>query len=406
VATGRLPDPNSSPLTAKGDLYTYSTVPAKLAVGSDGDTLLADSSATTGLRWGSNLGFTAGKNRIINGNMTIDQRNSGSSVTLSSSPVYLVDRWNGLEDTDGVMTAQQDSSAPSGFAKSLKFTTTTADTSLSASQQTRSYQFIEGSNVVDFAFGTAAAKTVTLSFWVRSSLTGTFAGSLREYNATRSYVFTYSISSADTWEYKTITIPGDTSGTYAKDNLGALAVIFNLGSGSNYQTTANQWTAGSYWATSGAVSVIGTLNATWYVTGVQLEIGSVATAFQTAAGTIAGELAACQRYYYRLYPNLTNKGLGVGFNYSTTASFCMVPFPVTMRIRPTAVEQSGTASHYSVLSSSAATLTCTAVPTYDAWTTTAAGWVNSTVSTGLTAGNGTFFNALTADAYLGWSAEL
>ena len=144
------------------------------------------------------------KNRIINGDMRIDQRNAGASVTLTNTGVYTVDRWQGVEDTDGGMTAQQDSSAPAGFVNSLKCTTTTADGSLSATQYAVVLQKIEGTNISDLAWGTANARTVTLSFWVRSSLTGTFGGSLSNSANNRSYPFTYSISSANTWELSTL----------------------------------------------------------------------------------------------------------------------------------------------------------------------------------------------------------
>jgi hypothetical protein len=227
--------------------------------------------------------------------MRIDQRNAGASVTLTSSAPYTVDRWLGIEDTDGGMTAQQDSSAPTGFNNSLKFTTTSADSSLSAAQTCRMQQHIEGFNIADLGWGTANAKTVTLSFWVRSSLTGTFAGGLRNYDANRGYPFNYTISAANTWEYKTITIAGDTTGTWNTTNSGGIAVIFDLGSGSNYQSTVNTWGAGNYFSTSGATSVIGTNGATWYLTGAQLEQNTTATPFERRMyGT---ELALCQRYY-------------------------------------------------------------------------------------------------------------
>ncbi len=155
--------------------------------GSNGITFNDGSSQTAAA---SPLGL---KNRIINGDMRIDQRNAGASVTLTSSAPYTVDRWLGLEDTDGGMTAQQDSSAPTGFNNSLKFTTTSADSSLSAAQTCRMQQHIEGFNIADLGWGTANAKTVTLSFWVRSSLTGTFAGGLRNYDANRGYPFNYTL---------------------------------------------------------------------------------------------------------------------------------------------------------------------------------------------------------------------
>jgi len=235
------------------------------------------------------------KNRIINGDMRIDQRNAGASVTLTSGGVYTVDRFIGFEDTDGAMTAQQDTSAPTSFVNSLKFTTTTADASLSASQFSIVQHRIEGTNVSDLAWGTANAKTITLSFWVRSSLTGTFGGALLNSAQNRSYPFTYSISVADTWEQKTITVAGDTSGTWLTTTGIGLNVCFGLGVGSTLSGTAGSWAGAAYYSATGATSVIGTVNATFYITGVQLEVGSVATPFERRPyGT---ELALCQRYY-------------------------------------------------------------------------------------------------------------
>jgi hypothetical protein len=237
----------------------------------------------------SSFGF---KNRIINGAMVIDQRNAGAAITAGG---FSVDRFGIAISTDGAFSAQQDSSAPAGFTNSVKCTTTTADASLSASQYWLFRQRIEGYNVADLDFGTANAKTVTLSFWVRSSLTGTFGGSIMNSAANRAYPFTYTISVADTWEQKSVTIAGDTSGTWLKTNGNGMVVVWSLGIGSNYQSTANAWAAGEYYGTSSSTSVIGTLNATWYVTGVQLEVGSTATSFDYRPyGT---ELALCQRYY-------------------------------------------------------------------------------------------------------------
>ena len=240
----------------------------------------------------NSLGF---RNRIINGDMRIDQRNAGASVTLTSGVIYTVDRFIGLEDTDGAMTAQQDSSAPVGFVNSLKLTTTTADATLGSTQFSNLQQRIEGTNVADLAWGTANAKTVTLSFWVRSSLTGTFSGSVSNSAFNRSYPFTYTISVADTWEYKTVTIPGDTTGTWLTTTGVGIRLVFSMGEGSDYAGTAGSWVGSLKTGVTGATSVIGTLDATWYVTGVQLEVGSVATPFERRPfGT---ELALCQRYY-------------------------------------------------------------------------------------------------------------
>ena len=234
---------------------------------------------------------TMGRNRVVNGAMEIAQRGT-SAVTATGS--YPVDRFPVFYSMDGAVSVQQDSSAPAGFINSTKFTTTTADTSLSASQYVLFQHKIEGTNIADLAWGTASAKTVTLSFWVRSSLTGTFSGSLVNNGFNRSYPFTYSISAADTWEQKSITIAGDTTGTWLTTNGVGIRISWSLGVGSNFQGTANTWAGAEYYGASGETPVIGTLNATWYITGVQLEAGSVATSFERRS--YGQELALCQRY--------------------------------------------------------------------------------------------------------------
>ena len=233
-----------------------------------------------------------GRNRVVNGAMEIAQRGT-SAVTASQS--FPVDRFKIIHSIDGALSMQQDSSAPAGFISSAKLTTTTADTSLGTSQYVFFQQRIEGTNTADLAWGTASAKTVTLSFWVRSSLTGTFGGTLMNSGYTRSYPFSYTISAADTWEQKTITIAGDTTGTWLTDTGIGIRLSFGLGIGSTYSGTAGAWASSELYAPTGATSVIGTLNATWYITGVQLEAGSVATSFERRSyGT---ELQLCQRYY-------------------------------------------------------------------------------------------------------------
>jgi hypothetical protein len=280
---------------------------------------------------GTTTGYYGFKNRIINGAMVIDQRNAGASVTLASGGTYTVDRWQGYEDTDGVMTAQQNSSAPTGFINSLKLTTTTADSSLASTQFALIQQKIEGFNISDLGWGTASAATVALSFWVRSSLTGTFGGSLRNSAQTRSYPFTFTISTADTWEQKTITIAGDTSGTWLTTNGIGIHVAFGLGVGSTYSGTAGAWATAQYFSATGATSVIGTLNATYYITGVQLEKGSTATSFDYRPyGT---ELALCQRYYIKYSGNGTR--FYGGRTESTSAAVWQCALPVEMRTVPT-----------------------------------------------------------------------
>ena len=276
------------------------------------------------------IGF---RNRIINGAMAIDQRNAGASVSYSgSTSAYSVDRWLGFQNTDGAFTLQQVSDAPSGYINSLKFTTTTADASLGSTQWAAVRQSIEGLNVFDLAFGSASAASITVSFWVKSSLTGTFGGAILNSAENRSYPFNYTISAANTWEQKSVTIPGDTSGTWLTTNGVGLRLVFGLGVGSTYSGTANAWTGSSYiYSSTGATSVIGTLNATWQITGVQLEKGSTATSFDYRPyGT---ELALCQRYYVK-YANSGTGFLGITGQVSgTNGSYFL--FPISMRATPT-----------------------------------------------------------------------
>jgi hypothetical protein len=239
------------------------------------------------------------KNRIINGAMVIDQRNAGASVTPDNT--YTLDRWFYGSTQNSKVTIQQNAGSvtpPVGFSNYLGVTSSSAY-SITSSDIFYVRQPIEGFNTADLMFGTANAKTVTLSFWVYSSLTGTFGGSLRNSASSRSYPYSYTISSANTWEYKTITIPGDTTGTWvgATNGIGML-VHFGLGVGSTYSGTAGAWAGANYLSATGATSVVGTNGATFYITGVQLEVGSTATSFDTRS--IGQELMLCQRYYKRI----------------------------------------------------------------------------------------------------------
>jgi hypothetical protein len=255
------------------------------------------------------------RNRILNGNMVIDQRNAGAAVTPANATVtYTLDRWFGFEDTDGACSIQQVTDAPTGFVNSLRFTTTTADSSLSASQRVFLAQRVEGFNTADLAWGTASAATVTLSFWVRSSLTGTFGGALQNGAFNRAYPFTYTILAANTWEQKTVTIAGDTTGTWTTNNSSGIQVAFGLGVGTDNSGAAGSWAASNLQSANGAVSVIGTLNATFYITGVQLEAGSIATPFERRPyGT---ELQLCTRYFYKTFP----QNVAPAFNLGVTNS--------------------------------------------------------------------------------------
>ena len=258
------------------------------------------------------------KNRIINGAMVIDQRNAGASVTISTSGVYALDRWKNRANGGGAFSVQQSSTAPAGFNTAVVYTVTTVDSSIAAGDNYWIIQDIEGYNVADLGFGTANAQTITMSFWVRSSVTGTYSVFLS--NGTtydRGYVATYTINAANTWEQKSVTIAGDTTGTWGKTNGGGLSAGFNLGAGTTYQTTAGSWGSAFVQATSGTTQWISNAGATFYITGVQLEKGSTATSFDYRPyGT---ELALCQRYYEKTHDTGTAPGTNTTTGFWTVA---------------------------------------------------------------------------------------
>ena len=344
--------------------------------------------------------YTGFKNRIINGAMPVSQYYGSTDTAVTGSVQYMVDRWRSIEITDGAMSVQQSTTSTAGFNNSMKFTVTTADASLSAGQLCGFNQFIEGYNTADLGWGTANAATVTLSFWVRSSLTGTFAGAFRNSATDRTYIFTYTISSANTFEYKTITVAGDTSGTWDKTNGAGIDVIFSLGTGTTYQGTAGSWQASAAFNTSGAVSVIGTLNATFYITGVQLEKGSTATSFDYRPYPV--EFSMCQRYYQKVTTSESGKGIGVGFYYTTTTAIAQIPFQTYMRATPTADVNSGT-NYFSLFTNGAGdnfdTVSLNEASTYTAAVT------NTTQASGV-AGMAGQFKTNNASASLAFSAEL
>ena len=343
------------------------------------------------------------KNRIINGDMRIDQRNAGASVNPASGQ-YTLDRWSIFVAQTSKLTIQQNAGSvtpPDGFTNYLGVTSSAA-TTVGSTDFYYIRHLIEGYNVSDLNFGKSTAKTITISFWVRSSLTGTFGGSLRNSANDRSYPFSYTISAANTWELKSITITGDTTGTWLTTNGTGLDISFSLGMGSTYSTTAGSWAAGNYASATGATSVVGTNGATFYITGVQLEIGSSATPFERRLYN--QELVNCYRYYYKaLGPN--NSRYGIGTNSSTTVSNAIINFPVTMRTSPSALEQSGTAAHYALVYGANLSANCSAVPTYDI-ANTYCGNVNFTIASGLTSGSPSQVLIGNASSYLAWSAEL
>jgi hypothetical protein len=291
------------------------------------------------------------KNRIINGDMRIDQRNAGASVTpANAADTYATDRWGYYVNQASKITAQQSTTAPVGFNYSLKTTSSSAYT-IGAGDLFLLSQQIEGYNVADLGFGTANAKTFTLSFWVYSSLTGTFGGSFMNSAQSRSYPFTYTISSANTWEYKTITATADTTGTWLTTNGRGLSVFFQIGTGSSYVGTAGSWANATYFGATGATNLVATNGATFYITGVQLEQNTSATPFERRL--YGQELALCQRYYAKMTASTgTYTAFGSGFFATTTKANMYVKYPASMRTSPTISQStlcadSGTSFAYS-----------------------------------------------------------
>lgn len=273
-----------------------------------------------------------GKNKIINGDMTIDQRNSGASVTPTTG-TYTLDRYRAFQNAAGKFTLQQSSTAPDGFSKSVQITSTSAHT-VAAGELFLFMQYIEGYNVADLAYGTSDAQTITISFYVRSSLTGTFGGALLNGAEDRNYPFTYTISSADTWERKTVTIAGDTSGTWLKTNGLGLQVNFSMGMGSTYTGSAGAWASGAKFSATGATSVVATSGATWNMTGLQVEKNTTATPFEHLQ--YGQQFALCQRYY-----QVHDQSVNAYYN----AGIIGFPFNTVMRASPTlTLSYSGTAN--------------------------------------------------------------
>jgi hypothetical protein len=269
------------------------------------------------------------RNRIINGDMRIDQRNASGGITPANFQ-YTVDRWRANLTQAGKFTTQQNSGSvtpPAGHINYLGVISTSAY-SVVASDVFALNQAVEGLNVSDLGWGAAGAQSVTLSFWVRSSLTGTFGGAFQNSAQNRSYPFTYTVSAANTWEQKTITIAGDTSGTWLTTTDVGINLFFSLGAGTTFSGAAGSWSGSNFFSATGATSVVGTNGATFYITGVQLEPGTVATPFERRS--FGAELALCQRYAY------VNQQGDTGRAETTVKTDNSVKFPVTMRAAPSA----------------------------------------------------------------------
>ena len=363
---------------------------------------LAEASGGTG----TTTGYYGFKNRIINGAMVIDQRNAGASVTPTNAQ-YLVDRWSANLSQASKYSVQQNAGSvtpPTGFINYLGVTSLSAY-SIVSTDTFGVRQRIEGLNTTDFAWGTANAETVTLSFWVRSSLTGTFGGALQNSASNRSYPFSYTINSANTWEKETITIAGDTSGTWLTTNGIGIEVYFGLGVGSTYSGTAGSWAGANYSSATGATSVVGTSGATFYITGVQLEKGSTATSFDYRPyGT---ELVLCLRYYWRLLSNGSGSPIASGNAETSTRGYINLTLPQPMRTQPSS--SISNISHLA-LRGGGTDIVCTSgsfsASTSSAMATIIGGEFNTGSSTGATAGGCVKMDWNSSSAWIDASAEL
>jgi hypothetical protein len=338
------------------------------------------------------------KNRIINGAMVIDQRNAGAAISAIGYPV---DRFYISPSTAGAWTAQRTTNAPTGFINSLTFTKTTGNAP-SAAEYNYIQQAIEGYNIADLGFGTANAKTVTLSFWVYSGATGTFGGSLRNAVATQAYPFTYTVSATNTWTQIAITIPGCTTGTWATDNSAGLYVFFDLGSGTSARATAGSWAGGNYiGATGSSTYPTSTSGGSISFTGVQLEVGTNATNFEYRPyGT---ELALCQRYYYQFIgPTSGTNYVGIvsGLMLTTTVARTTLIHKVPMRTAPTITPSASTtiSAQAGVTASNNASLV--------AYTGNESALLDWTLGVAGVAGQGAVLFCTSNTAYLTLSAEL
>ena len=313
AATGDVVDVVAFKSFTVADTYSQAQVDAKL-------------NTRTGTE--NSIGF---RNRIINGDMRIDQRNAGASSTPTSAGYSTVDRWRCTISQSSKLSFQQSAIAPSNYTNSLAMTSLSAY-SLGASDYFTLQQNIEGFYISDFGWGTASAVAMTVSFWVRSSLAGTFGGVVQNGTGTRNYPFTYTISAANTWEQKSITIPGETSGTWATTNGVGITVGFSVGVGSALNGPAGSWSSTYYLGATGATSVVGTNGATFYITGVQLEAGTVATPFERR--DYGRELMMCQRYYQRYTYDFKGVPALTRISSSINEYDGSMPIP-TMRASPT-----------------------------------------------------------------------
>ncbi len=365
-----------------------------------------------------NIGQIGGRrNLIINGAMQVAQR--GTSATAMTNTYATVDRFRGFSNGSGAFTGEQYSMSnaelsTTGHSKALKMLVSTADSSIDAADYYALQYKFEGDDLQHLQYGSSSAKSFTVSFWAKSDTTGTYFLTVDKIaNGQTAYrlPIEYIISNADTWEYKTLTVsPTAGSTSFITSSAGAigggtghgLSLYFGFAWGTNYHGTNNTWAEGSYGTNASANGWMSTVGNDFYITGVQLEVGTVATPFEHRS--YGEELALCQRYYVKITSSASNDSFGVGVNEDTTRCFTHHAFPVPMRADPTAVESTGTATDYEIRKPGT-TVTCSAVPEF-VRASEYGSLIRFIVSGGLTQGQGGQNRAANGNAFLAWSAEL
>jgi len=344
-------------------------------------------------------GALSNRNLIINGAMLVDQRNGGASVTVSNGvDTFCPDRFRFTENHSGTFTIQQVSDAPVGFEKSSKITVTGTDSSLAAGEFARILQGIEGQNISNLNWGSANAKTCTISFYVKSSVTGQYYVSINNGSTNRNMLKGYTIDAANTWEKKTIQIIGDTTGTWLTTNGGGIFLMWTLGTGSTYQSsTTDSYQAGFYMGKSDQINLAATNAATWQITGVQLEVGTEATPFEHRS--FGQELALCQRYYQKQTTGTNQYSIFLTGSIDSTSNIYMYgKLNGTMRTSPsfaTANTYLYTKPENTVTYSSTANRSGPEVAT-----------INFGTLNGGTVGNGIRFESNVGNGYVEYDAEL
>jgi hypothetical protein len=348
------------------------------------------------------------RNLIMNGGMDVHQRGASRS-SITTTGYYTVDRWEYEQSNSTTSWTQEvllDAPAETGLRKSFKVTSNSSVSSISANQIESISQGFEGQSLQILKKGTSISENFTISFWVKSNVPGIHVLELADLDNTRSIGSSYSILTSNNWEKKTITFRGDNSGVLDNDNNLSFLVSFFLVVGSDFSSGSIQTSWGSRINANrapGQINVASQSGNYIQFTGLQMELGNFSTPFERRP--ISVETLLCQRYYYRTTPGIATGVFCNGFNSTTTLSEGLIDFPVIMRIAPTALEQTGTAADYQI-KYLATQGNCSAVPTFVNTTTPEGGYVQFTVASGLTAGQGCALRATNTAAFLGWSADL